>query len=135
LVFRVRANADLAGSPVNASVDWLAGDDLDPAIAAHPPRVTLELRRDAFLAHEVGGGTSQSIRIRDIVELVARAMDDMHERTQPARDQVMRDIEGAYHDFVGTDNEANGALARLSHLLRAIARVTVKAAEPLRRQH
>jgi hypothetical protein len=111
LVFQVRENAtrSVNGSPMR----WLAGDDIDPATPVIPPRPTIELRRDAFLAHEVGAGSGQSVRVRDVVELVARAMEGAHQRAPDARKHVTNDIEEAYRAFVGAAGSIDDIPERL----------------------
>lgn len=133
IVFRVRVHAARAAPGEPAAV-WLANAELDPMTPAPPPRVprpTLELRRDGFLAHEVGRVDGQQIRICDVIELTSSALNGSESNAPDIRGTVLNDVASVYQSFVGSSGPQDSAVDQLADLLRGIGRVAARAAEPL----
>lgn len=131
VIFRLRASVDQAGLEAPRPV-WLAGAGLDPARPApSPPLPILELRRDGFLAFEVGRVHGQQIRVCDIVEMTSAALSGASTDAYDLRVDVMRDLTHAYCSFVGVQFEQLTLVEQIADLLRGIGAVTAKAAQPL----
>ena len=133
IIFRVRQSLDLEADGPQRAI-WLAGGDLDPAMPVHPQRPMLDLRRDGFLAHEVGRVYGQQIRVCDLVELVAGALNGTVPDTPHMREQVLADVATAYSSFVGVQCSTMPLVVQIAELLRGIGRVTARAAEALSRR-
>jgi hypothetical protein len=96
-----------------------------------PAPPTLDLRRDGFLAFEVGRVHGQLIRICDVVEMVSAALGGASTDAYDLRVEVMRDLTNAYSAFVGVPTAQVPLIEQLADLLRGIGSVTAKAAAPL----